>query len=142
MDDGCLGVDAVSQLLCSVGVRDIDRHNEHRDAAARNRGLARHDSEPVRLIRRMDHCAKNAGALEYRLEVHFLDKLEADLAAYNLTRDQNHGGPRAVGFVGTVDEVEAGGARTPAPGRPSPRAPRAGRAQNLYRSSRFFVQMN
>jgi hypothetical protein len=60
-----------------------------------------------RLFRCGDHFAEDTTALVDRLEVNFLDEVEPELAAHHLTGDQDDRGAIAVGFVQTVDEVQA-----------------------------------
>ena len=60
-----------------------------------------------------DHLAEDAAALIDGLEIDFLDEIETQLAADDLARNENHRCAVAVGFVQTVDEVQAAGTAAP-----------------------------
>ncbi len=111
-DYGKVDVQAVGKLVRGVGLGHIDRHDEYGHTPTRQGGLAGRDGQATRRLRCNDHFAENTTALEYGLEVYFLDEVEAQLAAHDLAGDQDDRGAIAVGLVQAVDEMQAPGSAT------------------------------
>jgi hypothetical protein len=89
------------------GIGDIRGHNEHGDTALRQGGLAGRDRLAPGLFRRHNHLAIHTAALEHVVEIHLLDRLDPDVLPHDLGRDPDDGRAVAIGFIETVDEVEA-----------------------------------
>ncbi len=113
-------VDGEGRLVRRRRLRDIDRHDEHRDAALGERRLCRHRRLAPRLRRRADLVAEDAAGAIDRHVVDLLRKVEAQFVAGDLAGDQHDRRTIAVGFEQAVDEMQAAGAaRSGAGGQPA-----------------------
>jgi hypothetical protein len=72
-NDRLPGVDGIRPFLVRGRVGDIRRHNQHRDAALRQRRLTGRDRFAPGLLRRQDHLAKDAALLVHLSEIDLLD---------------------------------------------------------------------
>ena len=103
-------MNGIRAFVVRGGIGDVRRHDEHGDAAFRQRCLAGRDGLAPGLLRRQDHLAEDAAALEHVVEVDLLDRFEAQVLPHDLGRDQDDRRAVAIGFVEAVDEVETAGA--------------------------------
>ena len=103
-------MNGVRRFVVRGGVGDIRRHDQHGDAAFRQRRLASRDRLAQGLSGGQDHFAKDAAVLVDLREVDFLNRLEPDVLSHDLGRDQDDRRAIAVGFIQPVDEVKAAGA--------------------------------
>ena len=105
-------MNGVRQFVVRGGVGDVRRHDQHGDAAFRQRRLAGGDGFAPGLLGRQDHLAIDAAALVHLTEVDLLDRLEPNVLPHDLGRDQDDRRAIAIGLVKPVDEVEAAGTAT------------------------------
>ena len=88
------------------GISDIRRHNEHGDTTFRQGCLARRHCLAPSLVRRDDHLAIDAAALEHVIVIDLLDRIEPEVLPYDLGCDQDDRGAVTVSFIQAVDEME------------------------------------
>ena len=69
-------MDRVRRFVVRGGVGDVRRHDQHGDAAFRQRRLAGRDRFAPGLLGRQDHLAIDAAALVHVIEVDLLDRLD------------------------------------------------------------------
>src|SRR3982075_4626987 len=93
--------------------RNIRRHDQDGNTAFRQGRLAGDHGLAARLLRRMDHVAKDAAVPVNLLEVDLLDEIEAQFVANDLTCDQDDGRTIAIGLEYPVDEMQTTGAAAP-----------------------------
>jgi hypothetical protein len=110
-------MNGVRRFVVRGSVGDVRRHDQHGDAAFRQRRLASSYRFAPGLLGRQDHLAIDAAALVHVIEVDLLDRLEPDVLPHDLGRDQDNRRAIAVGFVKPVDEVEAAWAAATGAGR-------------------------
>gem|GEM_PF-7028388 len=89
--------------------RDIRRHDQNGNTAFRQSRLAGYYGLPARLLRGMNHVAEDAAISVDLLEVDFLDEIESQFVANDLTCDQDDGRTVAIGLEDPVDEMQASG---------------------------------
>jgi hypothetical protein len=110
-------MNGIGQFVTRGGVGDVRRHDQHGDASACQGRLAGRDRFAARLLRRQNHLAEDATALEHVFEIDFLDRFKSDILPYDLGCDHDDGGAVAIGFVEAVDEMETARAATSRAGR-------------------------
>ena len=86
---------------------NVDRQDQHCDAALRQGGLRRHRCLAPRLARRADLAAENTASPVDRREIHLLRKVEALLIVGDLTSDEHDGRSVPVRFEQPIDEMQA-----------------------------------
>ena len=69
-------MNSIRGFLVRGSIGDVRRHDEHGDAAFRQRRLAGRDCLAPGLLRRHDHLAIDAAALEHVIEIDLLDRFE------------------------------------------------------------------
>ncbi len=104
---GCGAVNGERGLVRCFGLRHVDRYDQHRDPAFRQRCLCRHRGHPPRLGRGADFLAENRPGRIDRLEINLLREVEAQLVAHDLARDEHDRRPVAIALPQAVDKVEA-----------------------------------
>ena len=109
---GIAHMDAVSDVFVHMGSCDVDRDDQHRNALLRDRRLTRDDGFASRLLGRVDHVAVDAAPAIDVLEVDFLDVIESEFVARNLTCDEDHGRAVAMSLEDAIHEMEAARAAT------------------------------
>src|SRR5947209_15649021 len=103
-------MNSIRSFLVRSGIRDVRRHDEHGDTAFRQGRLAGCDCLTTGLLRRQDHLAIDAAALEDVVVVNLLDRLKPQVLPHDLSRNQDYRRAIAIGFIEAVDEVETAGA--------------------------------
>ena len=86
------------RLVGDPRLGNVDRQNQHRDAALRQGGLRGHRCLAPRLARRADLAAKNTASTVYRREIDLLRKVEVPLIAGDLTGDEHDWRAVPMGF--------------------------------------------
>ena len=119
-DAGARAVDGEGRLVRRLRLRDVGRHDQHRDAFLRQRRLRRHCGASARLLGRRDLLAEDRAGRIDRLVIHLLREIEAELIAHDLARDQHHRRAVAVAFEQAVDEMQAAGPARSGAGRELP----------------------
>ncbi len=82
-------MDSIRRLVMSWGIGNIRRHDQHRNAMLRQCCLTGRNGLPPGLFGRQDHFAKHTAAFANVLECDLLDRLEANVLANDLGRDQD-----------------------------------------------------
>jgi hypothetical protein len=105
-------MNGIRQFVVRGCVGDVRRHDQHGDAAFRQRRLADRDGLAPGLLGGDDHLAIDAAALVNGTEIDLLDRLEPNVVPNDLGCDQDDRHAIAMGLVEPVDEVKAAGAAT------------------------------
>jgi hypothetical protein len=142
-------VNVVRKVFVHVAMRDIDRNDQYRDAALGDGSLAGHNRFFARLIGSENHVAKDRTLFEDGFEIHLLDKLKSHLAHQYAAGNQHHRRTIAVGFVKSVDEVQASRSAAACAGSQLTGKQRLGTGgesarffmANMYPFDRAFIQM-
>ena len=135
-------MNGIRGFLVRGGIGDVRRDDEHGDTAFRQGGLAGRDGLAAGLLRRQDHLAIDAAALEHVVEIDLLDRFEAQVLPHDLGCDQNDRGAVAIGFIEAIDEVETAGAAGSCAGRETAgeQTLRRGRREAPASSCRMWTQ--
>jgi hypothetical protein len=107
-------MDAVRQLVDSIRIGHIDGEDENRHTTLGDSRLTRHDNHSTRVLGSYDHLAEDTASLVDRLEIDFLNEVETEFTANDLTGYQDYGRAIPVSLVQAIDEVQA--SRTAAAG--------------------------